>query len=237
MLNKLKVYAIIPARSGSKGLPNKNIRKINGKPLLAYSIEFARNCDFIDRIFCSTDSVQYSEIAKKFGAEVPFLRSPEASSDSSMEEDILRDLRRAFKLLGIEEPDIVVWLRPTFVFRSISHVKECVERLTKDDEFTSARTIVHAENRLYKLIGNDLEPAFNNNGKSMIRRQDMLPMFKVFSTDVFRFKGNEFGENFLGSKVYGVKTFDICGLDVDGLLDFDIVRLIIENNLTKNILE
>jgi CMP-N,N'-diacetyllegionaminic acid synthase len=231
------IYAIIPARSGSKGLPDKNIRKINGKPLLAYSIEFARQCDFIDRIFCSTDSSEYAQIAIKYGAEAPFLRSAVASIDSAMEEDILLDLRKSFFLHGIEEPDFVVWLRPTFIFRSISHVKECVEILKNNGAFSSARTVVPAENRLYFLDNGYLVPSFKDGGKSMIRRQDMTPMYKVFSTDIIRFKGNLFNPNFLGNKIYGVKTFDICGLDVDGLLDFDIIRLIVENNLTNTILD
>ena len=60
----MKIYAIIPARSGSKGLPNKNIRPILGKPLLSYSISFAKRLPSVDRIFCSTDSYEYAEIAR-----------------------------------------------------------------------------------------------------------------------------------------------------------------------------
>ena len=120
----MKVYAIIPARSGSKGLLDKNIRKIDNKPLIGYSIEFAKNCEFIDRVFCSTDSETYAEIARELGAEVPFLRSAEAAADTAMEEHILSDLRAKFGEFQIEEPDLVVWLRPTFVFRSKSDVED-----------------------------------------------------------------------------------------------------------------
>ena len=75
----MKVYAIIPARSGSVGYKDKNIKKIDNKPLLAYSIEFAKELKCVDRIFCSTDSQKYANIAIKYGAEVPFLRSVESS--------------------------------------------------------------------------------------------------------------------------------------------------------------
>ena len=69
----MKIYAIIPARSGSKGLPNKNIKDLNGKPLMTYSIDFAKKIG-VDRIFCSTDSQQYAKIAEQYGAEVPFFK-------------------------------------------------------------------------------------------------------------------------------------------------------------------
>ena len=69
----MKIYAIVPARSGSRGLPDKNIKVLAGKPLIAYSIDFAKRLG-VDRIFCSTDSKEYACIAKTHGAEVPFLR-------------------------------------------------------------------------------------------------------------------------------------------------------------------
>lgn len=230
-MGELKVYAIIPARSGSKGLLNKNIRKIDNKPLIAYSIDFAKNCSFIDRVFCSTDSEEYSEIAREYGAEVPFLRSAEAASDSAMEEHILSDIRVKFKAYGIEEPDLIVWLRPTFVFRSKGDVEKCVTLLKENKEFTAARTVVRAENRLYSLNNGLLEPQFTDLGRSMIRRQEMRPSYKVFSTDVFRFLDNPLGSNFLGNRIFGVETTELCGLDIDGMLEFEIVRLLIENKL------
>ena len=79
----MKNIAIIPARSGSKGLKNKNIRELNGKPLLAYSIEVAKASSLFDEIMVSTDSEKYAEISKSFGANVPFLRSESNSSNKA----------------------------------------------------------------------------------------------------------------------------------------------------------
>jgi len=225
----MKVYAIVPARSLSKGLPNKNILEIDKKPLIAYSIAFAKKLSSVDRVICSTDSRKYAEIAEKYGAEVPFLRSFEAASDHAMEEDILRDLRMNFKKASIEEPDIVVWLRPTFVFRSIEDVEKCVEMLKTQPYYSAARTVVQTENRLYHIQDNKLLPDFEDNGKSMVRRQDMLRSFKVFSTDVFRFKGNDFGADFLGRRVYAVESDKICGFDIDDKFDFEIVKYMVEH--------
>ncbi len=225
----MKVYAVIPARCGSKGLPDKNIRPIAGKPLLAYSIDFAKRLTDVDRVFCSTDSKNYAEIAKQYGAEVPFLRSTEAAADNAMEEQILNDLRVNFKKTGIEEPDIIVWLRPTFVFRNVKDVSRCIEALRSDLTLTAARTVVRAENRLYTISEQKLLPNFDDAGKSMLRRQDMPESFKVFSTDVFRFKGNNFSNDFLGRSVYAVVTNNICGLDIDDRFDFEVVRNLVEN--------
>ena len=153
-----------------------------------FGIESKEICGF-DMVFCSTDSETYAEIARELGAEVPFLRSAEAAADTAMEEHILSDLRAKFGEFQIEEPDLVVWLRPTFVFRSKSDVERCVTLLKENKEFSSARTVVRAENRLYLLNDSILKPAFDDQGRSMIRRQEMIPSYKVFSTDVFRFKG------------------------------------------------
>ena len=83
----MRVYALIPARSGSRGVPDKNIREIAGHPLLAYSIAFAQKIKF-ERIIVSTDSPLYQKIAVSYGADCPYLRGADASSHTAMEEDI-----------------------------------------------------------------------------------------------------------------------------------------------------
>lgn len=231
----MKIYAIIPARSGSKGLPDKNIRLIKDRPLIDYSIKFAKKLKNIDRIFCSTDSLVYADIAKKYGAEVPFLRSKMASRDEAMEQDILKDLRKKFAIFCIPEPDIVVWLRPTFLFRDLLDVKRCIDVIVNKNEISAARTVIDSENRLYHIKEDFLIPSFDDNGKSMIRRQDMINSFKVFSTDVFRFKGNNFDENFLGSKIFPIITNSICGMDIDNKFDFELTRVLVEK--TKGIVD
>ena len=81
MKNEAKIVAVIPARGGSKRIPRKNIKDFCGKPMIAWSIEAARKSDLFDRIIVSTDDVEIMEIAKKYGAEVPFIRSSELSDD------------------------------------------------------------------------------------------------------------------------------------------------------------
>ena len=89
-IDKGKVFAIIPARSGSKGVKNKNIRLLNGYPMIAYTIAAAKLSENIDRVIVSTDSEQYAEIAQKYGAEVPFLRPAEISGDTSADIEFMQ---------------------------------------------------------------------------------------------------------------------------------------------------
>src|SRR3990167_8192857 len=114
----MTVYAMIPARSGSKGFPDKNIRPINGHPLLAHAVAFAKKLS-IDGVFVSTDSEQYRSIALDYGAQCPVLRGEAAGHDKAMEEDIVADCAEKYPALGIAIPDIWVWLKPTSPFRRV----------------------------------------------------------------------------------------------------------------------
>ena len=223
------IYAIIPARCDSKGVKNKNIKEIEGKPLISYSINTAKALN-VDKIICSTDSQEYADIAKKWGAEVPFLRSKKAASDSAMEQDILKDLYNKFKEYNIPQPDYLIWLRPTFVFRDINAIKKCIESLNNDPSLSSARTVCQTESRLYKMENNIITPDFNDQGKSMIRRQDVPSKYKVFSTDIIRADKLNTTNDFLGRNVYGIEINQICGFDIDNYLDFIIVKSLIENS-------
>jgi N-acylneuraminate cytidylyltransferase len=111
-----KVIALIPARAGSKGVPNKNIRMLGGQPLIAWSIKAAKNAKGIDRVIVSTDSKEYADLAIKLGAEAPFLRPPEISGDLSTDYDCIIHSLDWLSLHG-GEPDYIVHVRPTTPFR------------------------------------------------------------------------------------------------------------------------
>lgn len=223
----MKIYAIIPARSGSKGIIQKNIRSLCGRPLLDYSIAYAKKLP-VDKIICSTDSQIFANIAKDLGAEVPFLRSIEAAGDTAMEEDILKDLYDRLPSVGIEIPDIIVWLRPTFVFRSVAVGIRCIQRMLIEKELTACRTVCESESRLYKQDGDLLIGDFDNlGGKSMIRRQDVGTRFKVFSMDVFR--GGDSSPFFLGNRVGFERISKICGMDIDDETDWFVTEELVKS--------
>ena len=113
----MKNIAIIPARSGSKGLRDKNIKDLCGKPLLAYSIEAALGSGQFDEVMVSTDSAQYAEIAKKYGASVPFLRSVATSSDTASSWNMVEEVLQKFEKMG-REFDTFCLLQPTSPLRT-----------------------------------------------------------------------------------------------------------------------
>jgi CMP-N,N'-diacetyllegionaminic acid synthase len=228
MRNSTVVWAIIPARSGSKGLKNKNIADLNGAPLIAHTIEFALKSESFDKILLSTDSKKYAEIGKKFGAWVPFLRSKSASNDESMEEAILADLDRKLRNNEIPFPDVIVWLRPTFPFRSVIDLKKGLAALNHNID--SVRLVVPSEPRLYIEEDGFLTPYFRGINKSMVRRQDFPVTYSVYHTDIFWFKNVSLGEHFLGSKIKKVEISKICGIDIDSEEDFVIAEALMQSN-------
>ena len=118
----MKTIAIIPARSGSKGLPDKNILPLGGKPLLAYSIEAARTSGLFDVIHVSTDSEHYADIARQYGADVPFLRSAETSSDTASSWDMVQEVLERYAQLG-NTFDAFMLLQPTSPLRTSEDIR------------------------------------------------------------------------------------------------------------------
>lgn len=153
----MNVLAIIPARSGSKSVKDKNIRMMNGKPMLAYSIEHALSSEKINRVIVSTDSERYGAIALKYGAEVPFLRPAEISGDTSLDIEVFEHALNFLKDKESYVPDVVVQLRPTYPIRNTEDIDRMVQMLADDLTIDSVRCIVPAKEVAYKMwrLGDD----------------------------------------------------------------------------------
>lgn len=113
----MKKIAVIPARSGSKGLKDKNIKELLGKPLMAYAIEAAIESNLYDIVHVSTDSELYAQIAREYGADVPFLRTPEFATDNASTWDAMRFVIREYEQRG-KIFDVITVLQPTSPLRS-----------------------------------------------------------------------------------------------------------------------
>lgn len=147
-----KFYAIIPARSGSKGCKNKNIKLLNGKPLLAYSIESAKQLNIVSDIILSTDSLEYAKIAKEYGARVPFLRPSRISGSDATD---LHFFKHAIFMLYSESkalPEYFVHLRPTAPFRSVQVINSAIEQIRNDKSATSLRSAHKCDKSPYKMF-------------------------------------------------------------------------------------
>ncbi len=137
MTSKQKVIAIIPARSGSKGLKNKNLKLFNNKPLIFYPINAAIESGVVDNVLVTTDSKKIADIAKKYGAEVPFLRSKKLSGDLATTENTLKDALLKYEKFKNVKYNICVFLTATDVFRKVEWIKDCVKILKSNKKYES----------------------------------------------------------------------------------------------------
>lgn len=139
-INKGQVFAIIPARSGSKGVKDKNIRLLNGYPMIAYTIAAAKLAGNIDRVIVSTDSQKYAEIAREYGAETPFLRPSEIAGDNSTDIEFMQHAINWFYENEGSVPEYWVHLRPTNPLRNCEILQEAIERFNLDPSADSLRS-------------------------------------------------------------------------------------------------
>ncbi len=224
-----KIWAIIPARSGSKGLKNKNITQFLGIPLLAHSINFAKKLKFINKIIVSTDSKKYKKIALSYGAEVPFLRSKKASKSNSMEEHVLEDIRNKLLKKKLKPPDYVLWLRPTCPLREVRLFKRAFSNFKKLNK--SVCIVSRTDPRIFIYKNDNLVPMISNfKNRSMVRRQDCYPAFKIFYGEIFKFP-KKFNIKFLGKQFHHLEQNDLCNIDIDSKRQLRIYEKIIYHDL------
>ncbi len=227
----MRVYALVPARSGSKGLPDKNIMDIGGRPLIDYAIAFGLALK-IDRVLVSTDSERYAEIARGCGAECPFLRAGFASSDTAREEDILDDLNTRLPQHGIELPDVWVWLKPTSPFRRVDAVLQGLEILRTRPEVDSVRLVSEGDARL-QVINADgfLEPLLKEwpPHLSKIPRTTLVKTYFPYNLEIFRHRGWVANRTlFMGRRIVPIVESRITGMDIDDRDGFELVKALIE---------
>lgn len=141
---ELKILGVIGARSGSKGVPHKNIRPIAGKPLLAWIIGTAKSSRYINRIIVCTDSEGYAKIARAEGAEVPYIQPADVSQDHSTDYEYVRYAVDWLEKNEGYKPDVVVRLMPTVPLQMSEDVDACIEELLKDDKAHSAMVVAEA---------------------------------------------------------------------------------------------
>ena len=216
----------MPARSGSKGFKNKNIAKFLNKSLFEHSIIFAKKLKFIDKIIFSSDSNDYLKKAEKFQDVLLHKRSSKASSDKAMEEDILKDLLIYYKEQKIKLPKNILWLRPTNPLRCKATFEKAF-RVYKKCESTVM--IVHeVDSRLFSSKDNYLQPLIKEfNKKSMLRRQDVKPFYKIFSGEIFKLK-KTIKKNFLSNKKKFVLAPSNTNFDIDKIEDIIFLQNLIK---------
>lgn len=195
------IVGIIPARGGSKGIPNKNLRLLAGRPLLAYTAESAMASDVIDRLILSTDSEAIAKLGRDLGIEVPFMRPAHlATDDSAMLPVLQHAVSRIEK--GGWPVDIVVLLQPTSPMRKPEHIANAVSLLKKgkSDSVVSVIGIpdIFSPQKALRLEGNYLQ-FWSTDSRSIVRRQQLETFYAREGTvyamwrDVLLEKGSLYG--------------------------------------------
>lgn len=178
MIKGKKVLALIPARGGSKGIPGKNIKDLAGKPLIAYTIEAARQCAVIDCVMVSTDSREIAEVAKRYGAEVPFLRPDFLAEDTSKTIDaVYYTVDRLSE--EVESYDYLVLLQPTSPLRTSEDIERAVALSVENGcDVVSVSEVSDSPILMRKCDKNgNLTHLLDKN--STVRRQDMPVYYRV----------------------------------------------------------
>lgn len=169
-----KVLAIIPARGGSKGLPNKNVKELCGKPLIHWTVEKAQLSKYIDELIVSTDSQTIADIALKSGVKVPFLRPRELAEDITPMYDVIIHILNYYKDLNIKF-DFVVLLEPTSPLREDNDIDIMIEKLISNcesyDSIISLGEVSEHPSIMKKILNNEVVP-FCQDIKMALRRQD-----------------------------------------------------------------
>ena len=152
-MNKPNVIGIIPARGGSKGVPKKNIRIIGGYPMIAYSVISGQETKNIDRCIVSTDSQEIADIAKKYGADVPFLRPSKYATDTSKDIEFFKHAIDWFEKNEGYIPEYWVQLRPTTPLRETEVIEKAIDIILKHPEATSLVSIHEFAENPGKMFG------------------------------------------------------------------------------------
>ena len=147
--------AIIPARGGSKRIPRKNIRDFFGKPVIAYSIEAALTCGLFSEVMVSTDDKEIAELAKKYGANVPFMRSEKNSDDFATTVDVIKEVVSSYEKSENKSFENVCCLYPAAPFIEIKHLEEAYYKLT-NQKLDSVFPVVESSNPVWR--GFELNP-------------------------------------------------------------------------------
>ena len=159
---KYNIAALIPARSGSKGIIDKNIKLYKGLPLLVHSINVAKQSKYIDNVYVCTDSVLYQNIALEYNALVTPLRPSNISDDLSPDIDTFMFFIDNIPIV----PDIIVHLRPTYPNRNVELLDDCIEKFIENyEKYDSLRTVIPFKKtpiKMYYIENNNLKPYFKN---------------------------------------------------------------------------
>lgn len=242
----MKFSALIPARGGSKGVPNKNLREVLGKPLIAHTIEQARRVNIFDDVFVSTDSAEIASVAAEHGAACPSLRSPANSGDSSHMFPVYKEFLHSIQHSNYIFPDVLFVLLPTNLLRTdddIIKIHSTWENDATAEWIFSCNEMEHHPYRAVRISPtNRFTPYFPIQRDLMwANRQEFPPAFR-FNGAIISGKTSSILNNneypvdsfqFADTNALGVITSTLSAFDIDTELDLAVAQTMMESALLK----
>ncbi len=232
----VKVLGIIGGRSGSKSIPDKNIKLLNEKPLFAWIAEAGKKSKYVSRLIMSTDSSEYAKLANEYGVETPFLRPAELATDSVPDFDYLYHAATWLAEHEGWKADIIVRLPPTNPLCTSDHIDACVELLLNDPTADSSRTIVTASKHPYKLWrtnGDYIEPFLSEEFTGLkdahnLPRQSFPQAYQHVDVIALRWKTIVEDRAMAGKKVRYHEIPKLEAVDIDTELDFLVAETLLK---------
>ena len=221
--------AVIPARGGSKGLPGKNIKKLNGEPLINYTIKAAREVFPDDQIIVSTDDEEIKRTAENTGLKVPFLRPAELATDNAGTQEVLLHSLKFAENRGLN-PEVIVLLQPTSPFREAAHIKEALELYSK--EIDMLVSVKETGANPYYVLKEENKQGYLENSKpgNFTRRQDCPKVWElngaIYIINVQSFKEGPINKF---SKIKKYVMDDFSSIDIDNEIDWMVAEKILES--------
>jgi CMP-N-acetylneuraminic acid synthetase len=221
------ILGIIPARGGSKGVKDKNIRTVLGKPLIAYSINCGLSCPSIDRLIVSTDSDKIAKVARSFGAEVPFIRPSELARDDTPMMSVLEHALNRCESLYKMPVNGVVLLDATSPLRTVEDVENCIAIFKNDDYDAVISAVTARRNPYFNMIALQngyIRPVIDH-GRPINRRQDCPPVYDL-NNSIWIFSRRAILEKKrIPEKSIMYLMDSKYWVDIDGEIDFKILEL------------
>ena len=221
----MKTLAIITARGGSKRIPRKNIKEFCGKPILAYSIEAAIGSGLFDTVMVSTDDEEIAEIAKKYGAEVPFYRSEKTANDYATTNDVLLEVLEEYEKRG-QHYDVACCIYPTAPFISAEKIQDATRQLLESDADTLIPVVAFSYPPQRAMVIEDGRLVFKYPQYIDSRSQDLekhyhdVGQFYVFRTEAFKVNKKLMLGNILP---YVISEMEVQ--DIDTQTDWEIAEM------------
>ena len=224
----MRTLVVIPARSGSKGLPDKNIKLLNGKPLIHYSIEVAQQIFNNEDICISTDSDKYIKIAEQTGLKVPFVRPETLSTDNATTQDVLLHCLDFYEQKGVSY-DYILLLQPTSPFREKKHLEDIlIANIEESDMIVSVKET--DSNPYYVLLEENEEGYLKKLMKGEFTRRQDCPKVYEYNGSIYLIKVSSLKEKLISSftKIKKYEMNSKYSLDIDSEIDFKLAEVLLD---------